>query len=43
MKRLTIGLAAAALALSSLSALAQQIVVGGKNFTEQQLMSEMTA
>jgi len=42
MKRLTIGLAAMVLALSSLSVSAQQIVVGGKNFTEQQLMSEMT-
>ena len=36
-------LAAAALTLSALPAFAQTIVVGGKNFTEQQLMAEMTA
>ena len=35
-------LAAAALAGGLLSAQAQTIVVGGKNFTEQQLMAEMT-
>jgi osmoprotectant transport system substrate-binding protein len=35
-------LAAAALAASIASAAAQTLVVGGKNFTEQQLMSEMT-
>lgn len=33
----------AALLLPALPAAAQTIVVGGKNFTEQQLMSEMTA
>jgi osmoprotectant transport system substrate-binding protein len=44
MKRLKIGamLAAAALAFSAGLASAQTIVVGGKNFTEQQLMAEMT-
>lgn len=44
LKRTFIGLAGAALALSltALSAQAQTIVVGGKNFTEQQIMSEMT-
>ena len=36
-------LAATVLALSTAAAMAQQIVVGGKNFTEQQLMSEMTS
>ena len=36
-------LAVSALALSALPALAQAIVVGGKNFTEQQIMAEMTA
>src|SRR3569833_3459324 len=35
-------LAAGALALTALPALAQTIVVGGKNFTEQQIMAEMT-
>ena len=35
-------LLAAALTLTALPALAQTIVVGGKNFTEQQLMAEMT-
>jgi osmoprotectant transport system substrate-binding protein len=44
LKRTFIGLAGAAFALSltPLSAQAQTIVVGGKNFTEQQIMSEMT-
>lgn len=44
LKRTFLGLAGAALALSisPLSAQAQTIVVGGKNFTEQQIMSEMT-
>src|SRR5918997_5159375 len=36
-------LAAAGLAFGLTTASAQTIVVGGKNFTEQQLMSEMTA
>ena len=36
-------IAAAAVMLGAASASAQTIVVGGKNFTEQQLMSEMTA
>jgi osmoprotectant transport system substrate-binding protein len=36
-------LAAAALALGVTSVSAQTIVVGGKNFTEQQIMTEMTA
>src|SRR4051794_24551194 len=35
--------AAIALALGSGFATAQTIVVGGKNFTEQQLMAEMTS
>ena len=35
-------LAAAALAVGIASAAAQNLVVGGKNFTEQQLMAEMT-
>jgi osmoprotectant transport system substrate-binding protein len=35
-------LAAASLALGLASASAQSVVVGGKNFTEQQLMAEMT-
>jgi osmoprotectant transport system substrate-binding protein len=35
--------AAAALALGASTANAQTIVVGGKNFTEQQIMSEMTS
>ena len=35
-------LLAAALALAAVPALAQTVVVGGKNFTEQQLMAEMT-
>lgn len=44
LKRTFLGLAGAAFALSltPLSAQAQTIVVGGKNFTEQQIMSEMT-
>lgn len=44
MKR-TLGmlLAGAALALSAVVASAQTVVVGGKNFTEQQIMAEMTA
>jgi osmoprotectant transport system substrate-binding protein len=36
-------LAGAALALSASAAAAQNVVVGGKNFTEQQIMAEMTA
>jgi osmoprotectant transport system substrate-binding protein len=36
-------IAAAALMLGVATASAQTVVVGGKNFTEQQLMSEMTA
>ncbi|HVL71290.1 MAG TPA: glycine betaine ABC transporter substrate-binding protein [Beijerinckiaceae bacterium] len=40
---LKIAFAAAALAAAGTAASAQTIVVGGKNFTEQQLMSEMTA
>ncbi len=45
LKRTFLGLASAALAFLSLvpAAQAQTIVVGGKNFTEQQLMAEMTA
>lgn len=44
LKRTFLALAGAALALSAapLSAQAQNIVVGGKNFTEQQIMAEMT-
>ena len=44
LKRTFLGLAGAALALSisPLAAQAQTVVVGGKNFTEQQIMSEMT-
>jgi osmoprotectant transport system substrate-binding protein len=44
LKRTFLGLAGAAFALAAtpLSAQAQTIVVGGKNFTEQQIMSEMT-
>ncbi len=42
MKALTGLLAAAALALGVTSAAAQNVVVGGKNFTEQQIMAEMT-
>jgi osmoprotectant transport system substrate-binding protein len=38
-----LGLAFAALALSAAPAFAQALVVGGKNFTEQQIMAEMTA
>ena len=34
---------AAGLSLAALPAFAQSIVVGGKNFTEQQIMAEMTA
>jgi osmoprotectant transport system substrate-binding protein len=41
--RITGLLAAAALALGVTSASAQTIVVGGKNFTEQQIMAEMTS
>lgn len=43
-KRSFLGLASAALAFAALplAAQAQTIVVGGKNFTEQQIMSEMT-
>lgn len=43
-KRILLGLigSAMALALSPLEAQSQTIVVGGKNFTEQQIMSEMT-
>ena len=40
---LTYAIAAATLMLGAATASAQTIVVGGKNFTEQQLMSEMTA
>ncbi|MCL4766329.1 MAG: glycine betaine ABC transporter substrate-binding protein [Hyphomicrobiaceae bacterium] len=44
LRRQFLGLAAAAaLLIPALPAAAQTIVVGGKNFTEQQLMSEMTA
>jgi osmoprotectant transport system substrate-binding protein len=44
LKRTFLGLASAALVLASLplAAQAQTVVVGGKNFTEQQLMAEMT-
>ena len=44
-KRSFLGLASAALAFAALplAAQAQTVVVGGKNFTEQQIMSEMTA
>jgi osmoprotectant transport system substrate-binding protein len=42
-KTLTGLLAAAALTLGITSASAQTIVVGGKNFTEQQIMAEMTS
>jgi osmoprotectant transport system substrate-binding protein len=41
--KLTGLLAAAALAMGVTAASAQTIVVGGKNFTEQQLMAEMTS
>ncbi|RYE74683.1 MAG: glycine/betaine ABC transporter substrate-binding protein, partial [Hyphomicrobiales bacterium] len=43
-KRSFLRLASAALAFAALplAAQAQTIVVGGKNFTEQQIMSEMT-
>lgn len=43
-KRIFLGIVGAALtfAFSTLAAQAQAIVVGGKNFTEQQIMSEMT-
>jgi osmoprotectant transport system permease protein len=45
MKRMIIRLVAAAatLGLGGLAASAQTIVVGGKNFTEQQIMAEMTS
>src|SRR3954451_23429311 len=36
-------LAGAALALGASAATAQNVVVGGKNFTEQQIMAEMTS
>jgi osmoprotectant transport system substrate-binding protein len=44
LKRSFLGLAGAAfmLSLTPLAAQAQNIVVGGKNFTEQQIMAEMT-
>lgn len=44
LKRSFLALAGAALALSTmpLAAQAQSVVVGGKNFTEQQIMAEMT-
>jgi osmoprotectant transport system substrate-binding protein len=44
LKRTFLALAGAALALSAspLAAQAQTVVVGGKNFTEQQIMAEMT-
>src|SRR5882757_4450323 len=42
MKRFLAGLAAAALVVGLGRAEAQTIVVGGKNFTEQQIMAEMT-
>lgn len=44
LKRTFLGLASATLAFAALplAAQAQTIVVGGKNFTEQQIMSEMT-
>ena len=44
LKRTFLGLASAALAFAALplAAQAQSVVVGGKNFTEQQLMAEMT-
>lgn len=44
LKRNFLGLASAALAFAALplAAQAQTVVVGGKNFTEQQLMAEMT-
>jgi osmoprotectant transport system substrate-binding protein len=44
LKRSFLGLAGAALVLSltPLAAQAQNVVVGGKNFTEQQIMAEMT-
>jgi osmoprotectant transport system substrate-binding protein len=41
--KLTGFLAAAALMLGITSACAQTVVVGGKNFTEQQIMAEMTS
>jgi osmoprotectant transport system substrate-binding protein len=43
MKRFLAGLAAAALVVGLGRADAQSIVVGGKNFTEQQIMAEMTS
>jgi osmoprotectant transport system substrate-binding protein len=42
MRAITAILAAAALAAGIATASAQTLVVGGKNFTEQQLMAEMT-
>jgi osmoprotectant transport system substrate-binding protein len=43
LKRTFLGLAAAAAMTLAGPALAQTLVVGGKNFTEQQLMAELTA
>ncbi|HEV2677527.1 MAG TPA: glycine betaine ABC transporter substrate-binding protein [Aliidongia sp.] len=43
MKNILAGLAAAAFAVGLGSADAQTVVVGGKNFTEQQIMAEMTS
>jgi osmoprotectant transport system substrate-binding protein len=43
MKRFLAGLAAAALVAGLGRADAQSVVVGGKNFTEQQIMAEMTS
>jgi osmoprotectant transport system substrate-binding protein len=40
---LALAVAGLSLALTPLAAQAQNVVVGGKNFTEQQIMSEMTA
>ncbi len=42
-KALSILAVGASLAITSAAAMAQNIVVGGKNFTEQQIMSAMTA
>ncbi len=43
LKRTFLGLAAVALTLAAAPAFAQTIVIGGKNFTEQQLIAEITA
>ena len=43
LKRMFAFLASAVLSTVVTSVLAQTIVVGGKNFTEQQIMSQMTA